>query len=150
MSDTHRPAVMLLALLLTAQAACVRKPVQRQPAVSSVAPTLVVERFLRAVNANDVQTMARLFGTRDGSILNREKPDEVQKRMFILASLLHHDNYQMEGNQIVPGQLSDAIQLNVRMWFGERQVVLPFTLVRTKKDAWMVEKIGVDRLSEGG
>jgi hypothetical protein len=150
MFDTHRPAVMLLALVLIMQAGCVRKPVRSQPNVSTVAPTLVVERFLRAVNGNDIQTMAHLFGTRDGSIVGREKADEVQQRMFILASLLHHDNYRIEGNQIVPGHLNDAIQLNVRMWMGERQVVLPFMLVRTKKSAWLVEKIGVDRLSEGG
>ncbi len=150
MSDNYRPAVVVLALLLTVQAACVRKPVPRAPNISGVAPTLVVERFLKAINANDIQTMARLFGTRDGPIVEHEKADEVQKRMFILASLLHHDDYRIEGNQIVPGQLSDAIQLNVRMWFGERQVVLPFTLVRTKKEAWLVEKIGVDRLTEGG
>jgi hypothetical protein len=150
MSKTHRPAVVLLALVLIAQTACVRRPVQRQPVVSVVAPTLVVERFLKAVNANDIQTMAHLFGTRDGSILNREKADQVQQRMFILASLLHHDDYRIEGNEIVPGHLNDAIQVNVRMWFGERQVVLPFTMVLTKKHEWLVEKIGVDRLTEGG
>ncbi|MEJ2216327.1 MAG: hypothetical protein P8099_06900 [Gemmatimonadota bacterium] len=150
MSSIHRPAVALLTVLLILQTACVHRPVPTQPNVSTVAPTLVVERFLRAVNANDVQTMARLFGTKDGSIVNMEKSDEVQQRMFILASLLHHDDYRIEGNQIVPGRLNDAIQLNVRMWFGERQVVIPFLMVRAKKDAWLVEKIGVDRLSEGG
>ncbi|HKJ91773.1 MAG TPA: hypothetical protein VJ957_01340 [Longimicrobiales bacterium] len=139
----------MLAFVAITQASCAHQLVRSSP-ISAVEPSLVAERFLRAVNANDIQTMAHLFGTKDGSIVRKEKTDEVQKRMFILASLLHHDDYRIEGNQIVPGRLDDAIQLNVRMWFGQRQVVLPFVMVRSKRSGWLVEQIGVDRLTEGG
>jgi hypothetical protein len=39
---------------------------------SKLAPAMVVERFLRAANSNDLDTMARLFGTRAGPIAQRE------------------------------------------------------------------------------
>ena len=47
---------------------------------ATLATSLVIEQFLRAVNAKDLDTMARLFGTRDGSIRNRDPKQQVEDR----------------------------------------------------------------------
>lgn len=132
-------------------AGCVTRTVGDSSAsiTPGVGPALVLERFLRAANANDVETMSQLFGTRDGSILRRDDRADVEARMFVLASLLRHTDYQIEGAEIVPGRLREATRLLVRMQFGERQVVVPFTMVRFGEDGWLVEQVGIERITGG-
>lgn len=139
-----------LALLLLVPAGCVTRTtsVEQTPSGDTVGATLVVERFLRAVNANDIQTMARLFGTRDGSISNRDPQQEVEQRMFTLASYLRHEDYSVAGERVVPGRIGDAIQIiaQLRLTGRTSAAQVPFTLVRTRDGAWLVEQIGVDDL----
>lgn len=128
---------------------CTTQTVQdtRAPLTPGVGPSLVLERFLRAANANDLETMSQLFGTKDGSVLRRDNRADVEQRMFVLASLLRHDDYQIRGTEIVPGRLREATKVNVLMTFGQRQVVVPFTMVRAGGDSWLVEQIGVERIT---
>lgn len=143
----RRPA---LALMLTAAvAACSSAPTPAPSGPgSSVAPALVVEQFLRAVNANDLDTMARLFGTIDGSIIGRDTRKQVDDRMFALASILRHSDYSLEGEQIVPGRRDVATQLLVRMVLPDgRSAVVPFTLVYSSDRTWLIEQIAVERLT---
>lgn len=116
-------------------------------AAPEIAPALVVERFLRAANASDLATMARLFGTRDGSVLKRDTREAVEQRMFVLASALRHDDYALAGERIAPGRLGNAVMIIVRMRVGERDVPVPFTLVRTADDSWLVEQIDIERIT---
>ena len=136
-------------------AACARG--QPESAAPSVAPQLVVEQFLRAVNAvfdqNDVtrnsslETMGRLFGTRDGPIIRRDPRKDVEQRMYALASILRHDDYNIQEQQIVPGRREDASRLLVRMKFGDRQVSVPYTMVRTARSNWLIEQIDVEPIT---
>lgn len=120
-----------------------------RPVHGGVAPMLAVERFLNAVNTNDLDTMARLFGTRDGSILKRDRRADVETRMYALASILKHKDYVVEGEGIVPGRLGEAVELMVRMAVEEREVTVPFIVVQTKNDGWMIEQIGIERITAG-
>jgi len=115
-----------------------------------VAPALVVERFLTAVNARDYETMARLFGTREGSILARDGRQEVEKRMFALASVLRHEDYALEGEAVAPGRSGEAVRVLVRMHIGERRIQVPFTVVRTARSGWLVEQIAIEAITAGG
>lgn len=128
---------------------CTTQTVQdtRAPLTPGVGPSLVLERFLRAANANDLETMSQLFGTKDGNLLRRDDRPEVEQRMFVLASLLRHDDYQIQGTEIVPGRLREATRLMVLMTFGDRKVVVPFTMVRAGGDSWLVEQIGIERIT---
>lgn len=115
---------------------------------ANVAPALVVEQFLRAANANDLDTMGRLFGTREGPIVERDSRQQVDDRMFALASVLRHEDYSIEGEQIVPGRRDVATQLLVRMNFGEeRETVVPFTMVFSQDGRWMIEQIDLERIT---
>lgn len=142
-------AVALLAAVLTG---CVRTVVERPaapPPNAEVAASLVVDQFLRAVNSNDLDTMARLFGNRDGSVLLRDPKENVDRQMFALASILRHDSYTIAGNQIVPGRRDEATQINVRMKFGAREVEVPWILVYSKDGQWRVEQIEIVRITSG-
>ncbi|NJD09292.1 MAG: hypothetical protein FIB01_02235 [Gemmatimonadetes bacterium] len=134
-------AVVLGATLLNA---CVTRTVN---SASELAPAMVVERFLRAANSNDLDTMARLFGTRDGPIANRESQKDADDWMFALASVLRHTDYQIMSEQIVPGRRQEATQLLVRLVNGERRYELPFTLVQSKRTGWLIENVPVDLLT---
>lgn len=139
-----------LALMLTAAvAACSSTPAPAPSGPgSSVAPALVIEQFLRAANANDLDTMARLFGTIDGSITKRDTRKQVDDRMFALASILRHDDYSLEGEQIVPGRRDVATQLLVRIVLPDgRSTVVPFTLVYSSDRTWLIEQIAVERIT---
>lgn len=125
-------------------------PAPSDASAGGLAPALVVERFLQAANHKDLATMARLFGTRDGPVAERDPQSEVEQRMYTLASILRHDDYALEGERLVPGRTGEAIQIVVRMRFGNRQVPVPFTLVRTARRGWLVEQIDVEAITGRG
>jgi hypothetical protein len=115
--------------------------------VSTLAPAMVVERFLRAANSNDLDTMARLFGNRDGPVGERESQKDADDWMFALASVLRHTDYQILNEQIVPGRRQEATQLVVRLVNGELRYELPITLVQSKSSGWLIENVPVDLLT---
>lgn len=143
----QRRTFLTAATLALLAAACTTSSVVPGPA-QAVAPTLIVEQFLRAVNAGDLDTMARLFGTREGSIAERDSPQQVDNRMFAIASVLRHEDYRIEGEQIVPGRREEATQLLVRLTFPDRDVVVPFTMVITDDRTWMIEQIAIERVTQ--
>jgi hypothetical protein len=107
---------------------------------------MVIERFLRAVNQNDLDTMASLFGTSAGPITRAWTRKEIDDRMFLIASLVRHSDYQILGEQIVPGRRGEATQYNVRLVTAQGAVQVPFTLVLSRNQ-WLIEQIGVERLT---
>lgn len=113
----------------------------------NIGPSLVVEQFLRAVNANDLATMSRLFGTRAGPVERLDPRRQNEERMFAIASVLRHEDFAIEGQQVVPGRSDEAIQLLVRITTTQRTATVPFTLVVSRDRTWLVEQIGVERLT---
>jgi hypothetical protein len=136
-------------------AACASKPMpapQSGPGAesndASVATALVIDQFLRAANANDLDTMARLFGTADGPITKRTSKRNVDDRMFALASILRHESYRIKGTRIVPGRREEATQVVVDMTFSDRRTVeVPFTLVWSKDRTWLIEIFPTDKIT---
>lgn len=116
---------------------------------TAVAPTLAVEGFLRAANQNDLDTMASLFGTREGSVTREWSREEVDRRMFLLASMLRHTDYRIGEEQIVPGRRDEATQYLVHMTVNGRAAIVPFTLVRSREGSWLVENICTNRITMG-
>jgi hypothetical protein len=125
-------------------AACAARPASTD---SELAPAMVVERFLRAANSNDLDTMASLFGTLDGPVAQRESRKDADDWMFTLATVLRHTDYQILNEQIVPGRRQEATQLVVRLVSGEARYELPFTLVQSKRNGWLIEKVPVELMT---
>ncbi|MGH7469136.1 MAG: hypothetical protein ACRENP_14360 [Longimicrobiales bacterium] len=144
----------LAAGLLFSSGACVQKvEVRPMSSGSAVAPGLVLEQFLRAANAaaaNDtagIVVMGRLLGNKEGPVSQQWPRQEVQQRMFLTASILKHDDYKILGEQIVPGRLHEARQINVEMAMGPRRVTVPFTMVRSKADNWLIESVALENVT---
>jgi hypothetical protein len=137
---------MLLAALVLG--ACVKEQVigTSTSTAGGLAPSLVVEQFMRAVNREpkDLNTMARLFGTKDGPIAERDPRAQVEQRMFAIGKVLEHEDYEVVRENIVPGRTSEATQLMVRVVKNKNPFMVPFTLVRYKENAWLIEAIGID------
>jgi len=141
-------------------AGCVRQTLSSgNGGAPGIAPQLAIEQFLRAANcvsnqscatkAQDIETMGRLFGTKDGSVLTRDPRSDVEQRMYALASLMASDDYRVEGQNIVPGRMGEAVQLIVRLRQSGREVSVPITLVRSKDGNWLVEQIDTKALTTG-
>lgn len=145
------PRIAVIGLLVAATSACATKTVVERPvgppANADVAAPLVVDQFLRAVNSNDLDAMARLFGTRDGSVLKRDPKQAVDRQMFALASILRHQSYAVTGTEIVPGRREEATRVNVRMNIGGRDVDVPYTMVYSTGGTWLIEQIGIERIT---
>jgi hypothetical protein len=144
------PWVLVLALVLAPTAGAAQTMARSEggnAAQPTIATSLVIEQFLRAANAKDIDTMARLFGTRDGSIVQRDKQKDVETRMLALAAILRHDDYAIEETDIVPGRRGEATQVMVRMTIGKREVRVPYTLVRGPGKNWLVEQIDIEQIT---
>lgn len=139
-------SLMLATVVLTA---CVKEQVvsSGRPA-ANLGPPLVVEQFMRALNSEpkDLAAMGRLFGTKEGPIAGRDPRTQVEQRMFAIAAVLRHDDYEILRETQVPGRTGEATQLLVRVKTGERNNNVPFTLVRYK-EGWLIEQIGIDAIT---
>jgi hypothetical protein len=141
----------LLGLLL-AVTACATRARQESvtPAAQSPGPALLVERFLQAANANDLETMSQLFGTRDRTIVQLDGQTQAEERMYVLASLLRHDDWFIQGQRTVPGRMMDATELLVEIRRGENRAVTPILVVRRARGGWIIERIDVEPLTTMG
>lgn len=120
------------------------------PAVASPGPALAVERFLQAANSNDLTTMMQLFGTSSRTIDQLDGQAKAEQRMYVLASLLRHDDFNILGREAVPGRLQDAVLLRVQLTRGDETVVVPHLVVRRDRGGWIIERVDVEPLTQGG
>ena len=152
---------ILLTGLLLSLAACSSRSNTTDPGFG---PALTIERFLQAASAvtqlaagagqgsdrmaSEIETMARLFGTADGSVLERDPRDEVEQRMFLIARIIEHTDYTLAGESMVPGRSREAIQVRVRLVTPrEGEVEVPFTVVRTSRGEWLIENIALEAIT---
>ena len=153
--------ILVAALLLFGVACASRSGNTNDPGFG---PSLTIERFLQAANsvsqlsstsgqgstrmADEIETMARLFGTRDGSVLELYPRDEVEQRMFLIARIIEHDDYVLAGERAVPGRSREAIEVSVNLTTPNEGVkTVPFTIVRTSDGEWLIESIHLEAIT---
>lgn len=142
--------VRLLALALMAAAAgCTTRTVEaprRAGTLAGVAPVLSVERFLQAVNAEDYEAMARIFGTADGPV---EGPwQEVELRMATIAAILKHQDYRIDSERLEPGRAEPTRRVGVDLTIGGRVIPdVAFLVVQTPSGTWMLEQIDLEKVT---
>lgn len=151
--------------------ACSTKKVATDEDLAALAPLLSVERFLSAVNAGDLTSMARIFGTERGPIAETGNPflcalqkvgdwlgfgercltwPEVELRMDAIAQILRHEDYRVVSEATVPGRQRPTRRVVVEMKIrGRTYPEVPFTLVRSGGGRWLVEDIGLTRITGG-
>ena len=141
---------ILFPILVLAAACSSRGGSSPTPASQSPGPALVVERFLAAANANELETMTQLFGTSDRTIVELEGRTRAEERMYVLASLLRHNDWTIRGQRTVPGRITDATELVVELQKPERAVTVPILVVRRERGGWIIERIDVEELTRSG
>lgn len=143
--------LVLVAAVLAGMAGCSSTEVEpdRVPPASSPGPSLTVERFLQAANGNDLNTMMELFGTADRTIVQIDGQSRAERRMHVLATLLHHDDFAILSQEGVAGRLSEATRLQVQLTRDGKTVVVPHLVVRKRGGGWVIEKIDVEKLTQG-
>jgi hypothetical protein len=137
-----RGVAALLLLVLTA-AACASGARSATQSTSGLAPSMVIERFLRAVNSNDLDTMASLFGDQAGPWSTTVSKKDADDRLYTIATILRHTDYKLQAEQIVPGRREEAIRLPVELVIKDKRHVLPITLVRYG-NGWLIENIPLE------
>ncbi len=141
--------VMTVLAVSAAVSACVTTRSETLvPASQSPGPSLTLEQFLRAANANELVAMTQLFGTHDKTIVDLEGETRAEQRMYVLASLLRHDDWSIMGQEQVPGRMMDATNLLVQITRGGESVTIPFLVVRRDNGGWIIEKIDVEPLTK--
>lgn len=143
--------------------------VQRGPGAGVVAQ-LSVERFLQAANDRDIESMGRLFGTKDGPILDTGgtfgcfwkkigswfggtacvKRRDVEVRLDAIARLLQHSDYRITREEPVAGRLNGATRIFADLTVeGETVNGIPFVVVRTSGGQWLVEDVDLQKVMQG-
>jgi len=139
---------------------------------ASVAPMLSVERFLQAANARDLDSMARLFGTSDGPVFETGSTlgcafkklgswfglgercltlQEVEIHMDLIAQIIQHEDYTIVSESAVAGRVNPTSRIGVDMRIDGRDIQdVPFTVVRTSEGRWLIEEVGLTRITGGG
>jgi hypothetical protein len=136
---------------------------------AAVAPMLSVERFLQATNNRDLHGMALLFGTERGASIETggtfgcafkklgswigigdrcETLQEVELRMDAISQILEHEDYTVVSEESVAGRVHPTSRIGVNLQIDGRTVEdVPFIVVRTGKGRWLIEQIGLDRIT---
>ncbi len=164
-----QPALALGLALVLAGCASSGPPT---PRMAGGQPVVSVERFLQAANTGDLEAMARIFGTSAGPVAERlgnpvscglrrmgswirisERCTtwaEVELRMNAIALVLRHDVYRMRNEAPVPGRQRPTVRVGVDLEQGvNRYPDVPFVVVQARDGRWLVEQIGLERITQG-
>jgi len=139
---------------------------------AAVAPMLSVERFLQAANDRDLYSMARLFGTAEGPMSDTGGTfgcafkklgswfgigercltiQEVEIRMDAIAQVLSHEDYTVVAESSVAGRHNPTSRIGVNMRVNGRNIQdVPFVVVRTPEGRWLIEEIGLTKITGRG
>jgi hypothetical protein len=170
-ASPHGAARASLAALfvLIALSGCTTKVVPNGSNVVAVAPMLSVERFLQASNARDYASMARLFGSADGSVAETGgtvgcafkkmgswvglgdrcmNHQEVELWMATLSEVLRHRDYKITSERLEPGRrhVTNRVGVDLTRDAGVVRDV-PFLVVRTGAGSWLIEEIALERVT---
>lgn len=148
---------------------CATQQVLSSGEMASVAPMLSVERFLQAANDRDLHAMARIFGTEEGAVIETGSTvgcafkklgswigigercatlQEVELRMDAIARILRHEDYAVISEALVAGRVHPTSRIGVNLLMDGRSVEdVPFIVVKTGEGRWLVEQIGLDRIT---
>ena len=150
-------STITMALAALALAGCVKQEVVGGGGTAtSLGSSLVIEQFMRATNlvmqqsstdpsarAQHLATMGRLFGTKAGSATEKWPNNEMELRMYAIARELTHEDFEITGEQMVPGRDGEATRVMVKVTKNGRDYTVPFTLVRYK-DSWLIEIVDLE------
>jgi len=113
-----------------------------------VAPMLSVERFLQAVNAEDLEAMGRIFGTAKGPA--QGEPLQLERELALIARILRHDDYRVVSDRRAFGRVNLTHRVGVDLTIdGQRIPDVAFMVVQSGQGRWYVECIDLEKVTSG-
>jgi hypothetical protein len=136
-------------------------------------PAIAVTQFLEFAEEGDLQAMARNFGTEGGDLARQAgNPircalrgigswfalsrtciswQDIEIRMNTIAVILAHDSFRVASENPVPGRRRPTARIGVEVVQPGGGVVrdVPFLVVHARDGRWLVEEIGLERLTGG-
>jgi hypothetical protein len=110
-------------------------------------PEETISLFMAAVKAEDLAGMSRLWGTKDGPVVDRMDPVAAQRRLRLMQIYLAHDNYTavLDDGQMF-ANTEREVHYKVTLSRKNCRPIVPFKLVKAGS-TWLVENVN---LSEAG
>lgn len=159
--------VLLLGLFLVA---CASAPSGSSSGMAATTPIVSVERFLQAVNTEDLEAMGRIFGTSRGAVAETTggpigcafrrvgswvglssacaRWSEIELRMDTIAMILRHNEYEIRSESSVAGRTRPTRRVGVDIRIGQERINnVPFVVVEGRDGRWFVEEIGLERVT---
>ncbi len=135
---------ILATFAVVSVAACHRQsggPVAPAPS----APDETVRQFLAAVNAQDLDKMALLWGTERGPVAesNASSADVRHQRLVIMQHLLQADSFRVQSIEAVPGHETHR-RIEVELMREDRRATVPFVLVPARSGGWLISEIDLN------
>jgi hypothetical protein len=103
-------------------------------------PVAVVERFLAAVKANDLDAMGDLWGSSRGPANTWMAADYREKALTVIRATLVYEAYAVDPSGTRPGSSARERVVRVQLRRNNCQPTVPFTTLRVG-DGWLVSNI---------
>ncbi|HEY0929210.1 MAG TPA: hypothetical protein VGE27_04775 [Gemmatimonas sp.] len=113
----------------------------------SSTPKGAIDGFLKAVNAQDLQGMAALWGNTKGLARDQFKREELEKRLIVMQCLIQHDKatYPEDRARLVTGGRQEFLVELTKRGASART---SFTTVQGPGGRWLVEDVDVAKLRD--
>jgi hypothetical protein len=106
-----------------------------------------VELFMRAVKAQDLQTMSAVWGTSRGPARELMGRDELEKRLIIIQCKLDHEtwSFAVDKPSLVAGGKQD---FQVKLRTKQSEATTSFTTIMGPESRWFVEIVDMEPLRD--
>lgn len=106
-----------------------------------------VEVFMRAVKAQDLQTMSAVWGTSRGPAREQMDREQLEKRLIVIQCKLDHDNWSFAEDR--PRLLQGGKQdFRVRLKQRRAEATTSFTTILGPQNRWFVEIVDMEPLRD--
>ena len=118
----------------------------KRPEVAPQTPNQTLAQFMDAVKAKDLARMGTLFGSDQGPMANRMKPEDLNKRLTVVQIYLAHDGYRIvDGPQPKSGSTT-VIVYHLELQRRTCVIAAPIDLMKGKDGGWFVNDIHLESL----
>lgn len=136
--------VILPACLL---AGCATTAIPPQSTPGAPAAAAAVEKFFQLVEAKEYNEMAYVFGTANGPFMSQREPGEAERQMYLIATILEHESFNIDSERPVPGRLGRAVAFTVNMTQRGQSYAVPVVTVLGDGSRWYVERVDLEAVT---
>jgi hypothetical protein len=137
-----------LVACLVVTVACATK--QLNPVGPTAAPASVAAAFMQAVADSNLIQMGELWGTSRGSAATTKTPSNWGQRVAVMHAYLKGGRAKVVGEGDPSTAREDRRQILVELDRTGCVKTIPFTMIKTKQGAWLVNAIDLNAAGTPG